>query len=476
MRRAFITGIFLAVAACAVAPRYQGPPAVAANPGWTEVASTAALDPEWWRSLGDPVLTSLVEAALERNLDLRTAAVQVREARANRDAAFGPRLPQVDFTGGASRNELSANGELPINRIPGFSRRFNLFDSGFDASWELDFWQANARRVEAADARVESATEALHNVQIQTVAEVVRTYVALRSAQARLASTGQDAEARKQTAVLAGARFQAGEASRSDEAQALQQSFSTQSEIPGLSADARAAAYSLALLTARPPEAVVALAEQPVALPVDLPEAGIGLRSELLRRRPDVRQAEREVAAATADVAASTADLFPRITLIASAGQQSLGTGNFFGAGSSRYQLGPTLSWPIFSAGRIRAQIRAAGARADAVAARYEKAVLGALSDSETSINRYAAAGAQRRDMESSRQQAGQALSLARRRYEAGEDDLLVLLRAQSDYSGAEQAELTARAAELTALVSLYKALGGGWERTDVRRTGAAAP
>ncbi len=475
MRTALIATLSAALCACALAPRYPGPPVVAADARWSEAASTAAVDPAWWRSLGDPVLAGLVEAALQRNLDLRGAAAQVREARADRDAAFGPRLPQVDYTGAASRNELSENGELPINRIPGFSRRFNLFDSGFDASWELDFWQANARRVEAADARVESSTEALHDVQIQTVAEVVRTYVALRSAQARLASAAHDVEARRQAATLAGARYRAGEGSGSDAAQALQQSYSTDSEIPGLDADARAATYSLALLTARPPEALAALVQQAVTLPADLPEAGVGLRSELLRRRPDVRRAERDLAAATADVAVARADLFPRITLIAAAGQQSLATGNFFAGGSSRYQFGPSLSWPIFSAGRIRAQVRAAGARADAAAARYEKAVLGALADSETSINRYAAARAQRRDLESSRQQAAQALDLASRRYQAGEDDLLALSAAQSEYRGAEQAELTARAGELTALVSLYKALGGGWEGTDVQRMGASA-
>lgn len=476
MRIALLIGVFLALAACTVAPRYSGPPAVAANPGWTEPASTAAVDPSWWLSLGDPVLTGLVEAAIERNLDLRTAAAQVREARANRDAAFGASMPHANFTGAVNRNELSANGELPIDKIPGFSRRFNLFDSGFDASWELDFWQGNARSVEAANARVESATEALHSVQVQTVAEVVRTYVVLRSAQARLTSAAQDADARKQTAALADARFRAGEASASDAAQALQQSYATQSELPGLDADAHAAAYSLGLLTARPPEALAALMQQPVALATDLPEAGVGLRSELLRRRPDVRQAERELAAATADVAVVTADLFPHVTLLASAGQQSLATGNFFAGASSRYQFGPSLSWPIFSAGSIRARIRAAGARADAAAARYEKAVLGALADSETALNRYAAAGAQRRDMEQSRLQAAQALDLAGKRYRSGEDDLLALSAARSEYSSAEQAQLTARAAELTALVSLYKALGGGWEGTDMRRKGASTP
>jgi NodT family efflux transporter outer membrane factor (OMF) lipoprotein len=467
MRATLILAAFLALAACAVGPRYSKPPTVAASPNWVEAASTTAVDPGWWRSLGDPVLSELVQAAIDRNLDLRVAQAQVREARANRAAAFGSRLPQVNATGSANRNELSENGEFPINSIPGFKRRFNLFEADFDASWEIDFWGRNARSVEAADARVASASEALHNVQLETVAEVVRTYVDLRSAQARLASAAQDAQAQTQTAALVGERYQAGEASRLDEARAQAQASSTRSALAGLSADAHGAAYRLALLTARPPEGLAALAEQRASLPAIPPTAGAGMRSDLLRRRPDVRQAERELAAATADVAVATADLFPRVTLKASAGQQSRSTANVFSGSSSLYQFGPSLSWPIFSAGSIRAQIRAAGARGDEAAARYEKAVVSALADSETALNRYAAAGAQRRDRDAGRSQSALALDLAQQRYARGEDDLLTLLDAQSEYSSAEQSALLARASELTALVALYKALGGGWQAAD---------
>ncbi len=467
MRAALIIATSLALAACAVGPRYSKPPTVAASPDWVEAAATTAVDPRWWRSLGDPVLSELVQAAIDHNLDLRVAQAQVREARANRAAAFGSRLPQVDVTGSANRNELSENGEFPINSIPGFKRRFNLFEADFDASWEIDFWGRNARSVEAADARIASASEALHNVQLETVAEVVRTYVDLRSAQARLASAAQDAQAETQTAALVSERYQAGEASRLDEARAQAQASSTRSALAGLSADAHSAAYQLALLTARPPEARAALAEQPASLPAIPPTVGAGMRSDLLRRRPDVRQAERDLAAATADVAVATADLFPRVTLKASVGQQSRSTADFLSGSSSIYQFGPSFSWPIFSAGSIRAKIRAAGARGDEAAARYEKAVVSALADSETALNRYAAAGAQRRDRDAARAQSALALDLAQQRYAQGEDDLVTLLDAQSAYSSAEQSALLARANELTALVSLYKALGGGWQAAD---------
>ena len=303
-------------------------------------------------------------------------------------------------------------------------------------------------------------------MKLEIIAEVARTYIDLRSAQARLASAQADAQARSDTAALVTLRYQAGDASAFDQARAESQARTVVSQLAGLQSDARAAAYSLALLTGRPPESLSALADQSASWPTVPHTVGAGLRSELLRRRPDVRQAERDLAASTADIGVATADLFPKISLIGAVGQQAQHTGDLSSSLSQRYQFGPSLSWPIFAAGRIRAQIRAADARADEAAARYEKAVLTALSDSETALNRYASATSQLADLEAARAASAKALELARQRYRAGEDDLLSLLDAQSDYSVADQASLTGRATQLTDLVSLYKALGGGWDET----------
>jgi NodT family efflux transporter outer membrane factor (OMF) lipoprotein len=453
-----------ALGACAVGPDYRQPPVVASASTWVEPASTDAVDARWWQRLGDPVLNGLVEAAVRRNPDIRIADAQLLEARASRDAAAERQLPQVGLSGAATKNQVSGNGAFPLSRIPGVNRRYGLFDAGFDANWEIDLWGRATRDVQAADARAQSAVEARRSILLQTVAEVVRAYVDLRGAQARLGSAIQDADARTRTAALVGQRFHAGEASRFDAARAEAQAGTTRALVPGLQAAIRAAAYQLALLTGQPPEAMTALADHAAALPAIPPVAGAGLRSDLLRRRPDVRRAERDLAAATADVGVATADLFPRITLMGALGQQSRTAGDFTSGGSTRFQVGPSLSWPILNFGRIRAQIRAADARSQAAAVRYEKSVLGALSDSETALNRYAAAGAERREREAARAQSAIALDLARQRYRAGEDDLLVLLDAQSAYSESEQGTLIARVAELSALASLYKALGGGWE------------
>ena len=258
-----------------------------------------------------------------------------------------------------------------------------------------------------------------------------------------------------------------GVASQFDLVRAEAQARSTAAAIPGYEGDAAAAAFRLALLLGQPPDALYERLSQPAALPQIGTEIGAGLRSDLLRRRPDIRQAERDLAASTADVGVATADLFPRITLLGGIGQQARTPGDLFSADSLRFQIGPSLRWPIFSGGRIRAQIRAADARADAAMARYERAVLGALSDSETAINRYAAAGRTMVECEAARAAASEAVSLARRRYEAGEDDLIVLLQAQSSFSTADRQNILAAAGKLQHMASVYKALGGGWEAIE---------
>lgn len=464
-RRALLLGLCpLGLTACAaVGPDYVRPD-MAVSPDWLSPVSQEAPDAHWWRSLDDPALSALVDLAVTNNLDLREAEARLREARANRDAARGRTLPAVDAIASATKNRLSENGQLPVDRIPGFDPSFSLFDLGFDASWEIDIWGRTRRAVEGAEARAQAADAARRGVALSVIAEVVRSYIDLRAAQARRASVALDAKAQAEIAALVGQRFRVGEASRFDHVRADAQAQATAAQLEILDADARAAAYRIALLIGRPPEAIPAALLAPGDLPKAPARIAAGLRSDLLRRRPDIGQAERELAAFTADIGVATADLFPRFTLLGSVGQQARDSGDLTAGGSTRYQLGPSLHWPIFSAGRIRAQVHAANARADAALARYERAVLGALADSETALNRFAAAQAARRRSDAARDQAAVALELARQRYRAGADDLIVLLNAQSAFTAADRQSLDARAAELAAFVAACKALGGGWE------------
>lgn len=456
----------LVLAGCAVGPDYKRP-AMAVAPEWHVKADNGAVDLAWWESFGDALLTQLIREATAGNLDVKEAEARLREARALHDAAEGGRLPQLNAAASITRNRISKNGQLPAGQIPGFDTRFPLFDVGFDASWEIDLWGHARRTAEAARARADAAEEARRAVLLQTAAEVARTYVELRGAQARLASARADADAQDSIARLIGERTRAGEAARFDLVRAQAQARSTRSAVPMLEAESRNAAYRLAVLTGRPPEALLdrlsAFAPRPTA-----PKRLLaGLRSDLLRRRPDIRRAERELAAATADVGVATADLFPRLSLLGSIGRQAQTGDDLTVSGSTRFQIGPSLHWPIFAGGTLRAQVRAAKARADAAGARYARAVLEALSDSESALNRYAATSAARADRDAARALSADALKLSTQRYKAGEDDLIVLLDAQLAYSQAEQQSIDAGTDELTSLIAAYKALGGGWETLD---------
>lgn len=452
----------LALLGCTVGPDYARPKPPGEEAAWLGQANGAPFDPSPWRSLGDPVLTALIDKALAANLDIAEAEGRLREARAMHEATVGRALPSVDASGSAQRQQVSENGQLPAANIPNFDRNYPLFDLGFDASWEIDLWGGTRRAIEASNRQVEAAGARASDVRLQIVAEVVRSYAMLRASQLSLASARDDAAAQAQIAGLVRQRYRAGEAARFDDSRADAQARTTAAALPGLDADIDAAAYSLALLTGQPPEALVPSLLHPAALPLPPENVAVGLRADVLRRRPDIRAAEADLAAATADIGVETANLFPRFSLTGSLGTQARKTGDLFASGSTRFQVGPSFSWPIFDAGRIRAQIRAADARADQAGARYTKAVLTALSDSETAINRYAATLATVRERDAARAGSATSLDLARQRYRAGEDDLLSLLDAQSTYSGADRAAVQARQQALEAYAALVKALGGG--------------
>jgi NodT family efflux transporter outer membrane factor (OMF) lipoprotein len=450
------------LAGCSAGPGREPPKVAGADAPWLSAVAPGAVEAQWWKLLHDPVLDDLVAAALVRNLDIIQAEARLREARANSDAARGRTAPQVNVSGSASEQQLSANGQIPIQNIPGFDRRYSLFDAGVDASWELDLWGGVARSVEASDARARASALRAEDTRLRIVAEVVRTYAELRSAQARNRLLATEVELRDDIAELVTLRFQAGEAARSDAALARQRANAARALVPDVEASARSAAYALALLTGRPPEALADLAVSPAPLPMPPDLVAAGVRSELLLRRPDVRAAEADLTAAIADIAVARVDLYPRFSLVGSLGQQAQKPGDLLSGDSTRFSIGPSFNWPIFSFGRIRAQIRAADSRADSSAAAYEKAVLSALIDSETAANRYAATITAYRNRAAAVADATVATSLALQRFRSGEDDRVQLLEAQSASLQAETSALTAQAESTIAYVSFAKALGGG--------------
>ena len=459
----------LVLVGCTVGPDYHRPAVGGADAGWSaagaaSAADSAPFDVSPWRSLGDPVLTSLIEAAIAHNLDLQEAEANLRAARAQRDATAGRKVPELDVRGSVSEQQLSANGELPVTEIPHFNRRFSLYDMGFDSSWEIDLWGGTRRAVEAAQHRTEAAAEHQHDTLLQVVAEVVRTYAELRGGQTTLVAARKDAEAQNDIAQLVHQRFVAGDASSLDDARAATQAHNANAAIAGIDASVHAAANELAVLTGKPPEATTAdLAGADGSIPLPPASVAVGLRSDVLRRRPDIRAAEADLAAATSDVGAETASLFPTVSLVGSLGQQAQHVGDLGKGASTYFNIGPSLRWPVFAGGSIRAQIRGADARAEAAGARYEKAVLGALADSETAINRYAAARTTLDERGAARARSATALEMTWQRFQTGDDDRVAVLEAESSYEAADRAWASAAQESLEDYAALVKALGGGW-------------
>lgn len=463
LRRLIIILFCIAAAACTVGPDYHRPVVAGEAHGWTEPSSPGPVDVSWWQNFHDPVLDSLLARAIASSPDIKEATARIAEARANRDAARGGRDPQITLKGSATENVLSKDGQLPIGSIPGFTREFPLYDVGFDASWELDLWGRHTREIEAASRRLQSSQLSRRDVMLSLIAEIARNYIELRAAQADNATARTTAAADTELARLSALQFVGGEIARQD----LDQARSTARASAGAVADsatrAATAAYRIAALVGAPPEDVAPELMRPAPLPSSPDTILTGVRSDLLTRRPDVARAERDLAAATADIGVATADLFPRFSLVGSLGQQARNPGDLLSTASSRLQIGPSFSWPVFALGAVRARIRASNARADEAAAAYEKAVLGALSDSETAINRFLQARTALAEAQSSLQQQQSAFALAQQLTATGEHDRLTLERAREALLAAERRRDEASASKSEAAINLYKALGGGW-------------
>lgn len=453
----------LLLSACALGPDYQAPqPRIATS--WSGEAQAGAVESgAWWKDLNDPMLDALIEDMLTRNPDLREAQARLAEARANQDAVRGGRLPQVSTSASANQMVLSENGQLPIGQIPGVSRDFGLFDVGFDASWEIDLWGRQARQREAAQARTQAAALSVEGTRLQLIAELARAYVNLRLTQSDEASARESLALRKQLADLTGLLAKAGEVSQIEANRTQSDADSAQLSLSDAQASTRAAALQVARLVGAQPADLLARLEVAGAIPLPPAAIGAGLPSELLRRRPDILAAERELAASSADIGVARADQFPRLSLGLAFGQQARVVSDLLDSESSRLQAGPSLLWPIFNGGRARAMVRAADARAQGAAARYDAAVIGALTDSETAINRFDRSLAAYKAAQAAAEQDEAIYRLARQRQQAGEDDRIIFARAGLTRLAATQQLARTQAGAVESSIALHKALGGGW-------------
>ncbi len=509
----------LVISGCTVGPDYQPPEThlpehwSAAGPGITTTRPADVGD--WWTVFGDPVLNELIERAARSNLELKIAAARVREARALRGGIAADGWPQVGVTGayaykGRSRNRRPGKPDDSVGRQfrdalidetadnildtswdpAGFAtdvmgntlgsvltqrnnerqrpRDQNLFEAGFDAGWELDIFGGVRRSVEAADAETDAAREDYHNVRVTLVFEVARNYVEARDCQRRIAIIRQNIEIQQKTLDLTRILSENGAASELDVAQARTQLSATYSQLPVLETSFRQAIHRISLLVGELPDATLAELAQEAPAPVTPLEIPLGLPSDLVRHRPDIRRSERLLAAATARIGVATADLFPRFSLTGAFGSESHDLRRFLDARSLFWAVGPSVSWPILDGGRIRANIEAQGADQQRALAEYELAVLNALKEVEDALIAYRNERTRYQHLTNAVEANRQAVSLANIQYQEGMSDFMVVVDTERTLCKYEDQLVRSGTQTTLCALAVFKALGGGWEtKTD---------
>ncbi|MEQ8936422.1 MAG: TolC family protein [Amphiplicatus sp.] len=467
----FASASAMTIAACAtVGPNYTQPPVDQFTQGTLEsdsavTASAAEPAQSWWKALEDETLNMLIERAFVENRDLRVAAANVEAARA------ALRLERTNL-----RPTGEAGADYQRRRLSGASfgadgasfDDTNYFDVGLNAAWELDFFGRVRRGTEAALADAQSAEYLRRDAEALVAAETAHAYIDYRGAQTRLAVARRNLDIQSETRLLTQTRFEEGMGTRLDVARAETQAKTTEASIPPLEANETAAANRLATLTGAPVSEIAALLDggADTALPSPPDALAIGDPEGLLKRRADVRAAERTLAAATARIGVAKADYFPRITLVGAVSASAQTLSGVGGDGSFGYGVGPSLAWSGFDIPRVRAQVKAADARADAAFAAYEQTVLVALEETRTALSAYGRERVRFNALNAAAATAREAAVLARERYDAGADDFIDVLDAEGRQLAAEASLAESQSAVASRFINVYLALGAGW-RTE---------
>ena len=452
------------LSACAVGPDYQPPRAgvpdrFAASaqaeyrPGAVEIA--------WWKQFGDARLEKLTEQAIRGNRDLRAAESRLKEARALLLDAGLELLPSVTTHANYTSQKRSLDALNRRNFVP---RDLRLYNIGFDAVWEADFFGRLRRSLEAREAELEVSEADRRDMLVTLLSEVARNYFLLRGHQHQLEVARHNAENQRSTLELTQARMEGGVGTELDTARALSLLNSIQAAIPPLETLLRQDIHRIGVLTGQPPGALLAELSKQEPMPKLPATLNIGKPAELLRRRADIRAAERSLAAATASIGVVTADLFPRVTFQGSIAFESVGMMGLGAAGSESFNVGPRITWAAFDLGQVHARIRSADARAEVKLSEYEQTVLEALEETENALVAYNQQRTRTMLLAQAEQAASTAHELADVRYDEGISDFLTVLDAERSLLESRRQLAENQTAEATALVALFKALGGGWE------------
>jgi NodT family efflux transporter outer membrane factor (OMF) lipoprotein len=452
------------------------------------------IDAAWWSLFKDPILTGLEKRVAAENLDVKTAAIRMSESRAQLGVARAALFPTLNGNASYTRELASENGVFGLiptaagangaNGATGNStggiqgtglKPFDLYQGGFDSTWEVDLWGGVRRSVESASATSDAAKETERSVLLSSLAEVARDYMQLRGTQAQLSIARENVRTARQSLNLTQQRAAGGVTTDLDVANASAQLRTTLAQIPTLEQQEAQTINALSLLLGQPPNALRAELVTAKSIPPVPPRVPVGLPSELARRRPDIRQAEAQLHAATADIGVAEANFYPSLSLTGSFGLQSLQFKNAFNLNSKQYALGPGLTIPIFEGGQLRSTLQLRKAQQQEAAVNFQKTVLQAWHDVDNALTAYQAEQTRRDELVGAVAENRRALGLAQSRYQQGVADFLTVLVAQTNLLAAEQQLASSTTTVSSNLVALYKALGGGWEIDLPRERTAAA-
>jgi multidrug efflux system outer membrane protein len=458
----------LVSAACASAPSYRASeipiPRSFRETQDTIIATgdtgTAVADTGSWRNVGDSTLSRLINEAVRANLDVQAAEARVRGARSARTEAALDFAPTVTFAAGYTRQRISsASFPIGTGRFPDQ----DIWDGGFDASWELDLFGRVRRNVQAQGAFVAVNQEDLRNVRVSLTAELARAYFDLRGAQEQLSVARRNAANQEQTLKVTRQRLDAGRGTAFDTERAQAQLSSTLASVPLFEARVRQAQYQIGVLVGRPPAVVAKELDAVAPLPTLPAEVSIASPDSVVRRRPDVAAAERQLAVERALVGAAKADYLPRITVGGSAGYSAASFNALGDRGTFRYAVGPIISWPALNLGRVKARVDVTRAREAEAKAQYDQTVLLALQDVETALVRYRTSRSRVERIQDAASASERAADLARLRFSGGVADFLQVLDAERTQLAAQDQLAQGRTDAATSYAALFKALGGTW-------------
>jgi NodT family efflux transporter outer membrane factor (OMF) lipoprotein len=467
-----VTLIFI-VSGCAVGPDYQTPEGLLPQEyEWIDIdapgiKSESANLARWWTVFNDPVLNALIDEAYQQNLSLRVAGLRILEARANLGIAIGSQYPQSQqVNGGAAAVKLSESD--PNTLIE--DRDFNTADVSFDLGWELDFWGRFRRAVESESARLDASIADYDNVMVALAAEVARSYVSIRTIEQRLLLAQRNVVIQEEALRIADVRYENGAVTELDVQQARSVLSNTEATVPQLESALRQSTNALAVLLGLIPQSLSDRLKGTAPIPAAPPEVSMGVPAELLRRRPDVRRAERQLAAQSAQIGIAITDLYPRFALAGSVGFRTSdvgtddGLGNLFESDNLRGFLGPFFSWNILNYGRINNNIRVEDARFQQLLVNYQNTVLSALAETENAIVAYLKAHDQARHLGVSVAAAERSVEISLIQYREGATEFNRVLDSL-DFQFQQQDAYSATVGDIaTNLITMYKSVGGGYQ------------